>query len=79
MRSRVLFIQGAGAGAHSVDLELATSLGQALGSNYELHCPRMPNEEDPDLSAWKKKISSELSLLSRDVLVVAHLLGGSAC
>jgi predicted alpha/beta hydrolase family esterase len=38
----------------------------------------MPNEEDPDLNAWKKKISSELSLLGKDVLVVAHSLGGSA-
>ena len=52
-----------------MDLELATSLGQALGSKYELHCPRMPNEEDPDLNAWKKKISSELSLVRGDVLV----------
>jgi predicted alpha/beta hydrolase family esterase len=73
----VLFIQGGGAGAHAEDASLADSLRQALGDGYDVHFPRMPDEADPAVGAWKKKISFELSYLHGKVVLVGHSVGGS--
>jgi predicted alpha/beta hydrolase family esterase len=73
----VLFVQGGGKGAHSVDAALAASLEQALGDKYEVHFPQMPDEADPNVKSWKLKISAELSRLHGKVLLVGHSVGGS--
>ena len=73
----VLFIQGGGKDAHSEDAPLADSLKRALGPKYEVRFPRMPGEADPNVEAWKRKISSELSRIPRMVILVAHSVGGS--
>jgi predicted alpha/beta hydrolase family esterase len=73
----VLFIQGGGKGAHSADAPLANSLKRALGPKYEVRFPRMPGEADPNVEAWKGKISSELSRIPGTVTLVAHSVGGS--
>jgi len=73
----VLFVQGGGKGAHSVDASLAESLKRALGPKYDLHFPRMPREADPNVASWKQKISSELSRIPGKVILVAHSVGGS--
>jgi predicted alpha/beta hydrolase family esterase len=77
MTSSVLFIQGGGEGAHAEDALLADSLKQALGADYELRFPQMPNESEPDPETWKPKITSELEQISGPVILVAHSLGGS--
>jgi hypothetical protein len=46
MAKQVLFIQGAGEGAYDADKKLAESLQQALGSDYEVRCPLMPDEDN---------------------------------
>ena len=73
----VLFIQGGGQGAHAEDAPLAASLKRALGPAYEVHFPRMPGEADPNVEAWKQKISTELSRLPGRVVLVAHSIGAS--
>jgi uncharacterized protein len=73
----VLFVQGGGKGAHDVDAALAASLERALGGEMEVHFPRMPDEADPNVESWKRKISAELSRLRGEVLLVGHSVGGS--
>ena len=73
----VLFIQGGGKGAHAEDAALANSLQRALGPKYDVLFPRMPGEADPNVEAWKRKISSELSRIPGAVILVAHSVGGS--
>ena len=73
----VLFIQGGGKGAHSEDAPLANSLSRALAPKYEVRFPRMPDEADPNVEAWKEKISSELSRIPGMVVLVGHSVGGS--
>ena len=73
----MLFVQGAGAGAHDEDAALAASLERALGDQYTVHFPRMPDEADPTVKTWKRKIAAELSRLHGNVLLVGHSIGGS--
>jgi len=77
MKKHVLFIQGGGEGAYDADALLAASLRDALGSSYEVHYPKMPNEDEPEYAVWKDRITSEIAALGSDAIVVGHSLGGS--
>jgi hypothetical protein len=46
VKKQVLFIQGAGAGAFKEDEKLAESLQKSLGSDYRVHYPAMPDEDN---------------------------------
>ena len=72
----LLFIQGAGAGAHEADQVLADALGQALGADFRVHFPRMPDEGAPDNDVWKQAISTALRRTPA-VFLVAHSAGGA--
>jgi len=76
-KTDVLYVQGGGKGAHDEDAALAASLQRALGGEYDVHFPRMPDESDPNVTSWKRKISAELSRLHGQVLLVGHSIGGS--
>ena len=73
----VLFIQGGGKGAHDEDALLADSLQRALGPDYDVRYPQMPDEADPNMESWKRKIASELSRTHGKVILVAHSVGGA--
>lgn len=77
MEKQVLFIQGAGEGAYKEDEKLAASLQAALGTEYQVLYPQMPNESDPDYELWKAQIKKELAALAGKVILVGHSLGGS--
>jgi uncharacterized protein len=77
MSTCTLFIQGGGEGAHAEDKLLASSLKRALGPNYDVRYPRMPDESNPSSEVWGRKISSELSKILGEVILVAHSVGGS--
>jgi predicted alpha/beta hydrolase family esterase len=77
MPKPVLFIQGGGLGAHTEDAPLATSLQRALGPDYLVRYPRMPNEADPDPESWKKQIATELAALDGEVILVGHSVGAT--
>jgi len=72
----VLFIQGAGAGAHEADGILAGALGQALGPGFRVHFPQLPNEGDPANDVWEHAISTAL-LDTHASILVAHSAGAA--
>lgn len=75
---QVLFIQGAGKGTHDAwDNKLVASLKGALGPDYTIRYPRMPDESEPDPTAWKKAIARELKRLSDGVSLVGHSIGAA--
>jgi predicted alpha/beta hydrolase family esterase len=77
MMTQVLFIQGAGEGAYDEDARLAASLQNALGSEYHVRYPKMPDEENPEDAAWMTQIAEELALLEGNVILVGHSAGGA--
>jgi uncharacterized protein len=77
MNRAVLFIHGAGAGAYAEDRLLADSLQNALGSEYTVHCPQMPDEENSPYPEWKAEIQKRLRSLEGAVALVGHSVGGS--
>jgi predicted alpha/beta hydrolase family esterase len=74
MRTRqVLFVQGGGEGTHDQwDNTLVESLKGALGADYTIRYPRMPDESDPDPAAWKKAIARQARKLRDGACLVAH-------
>lgn len=75
MTTQVLFVQGAGEGAHAEDAELAEGLRVALGAGYAVHYPPMPREGDPDDDAWGDRIAAEMERLGDGVILVGHSAG----
>jgi predicted alpha/beta hydrolase family esterase len=77
MKKQVLFIHGAGEGAYAEDEKLAVSLQAALGTEYHVLYPKLPNEEDPEDEAWIAQISKELASVDNNVILVGHSAGGA--
>ena len=77
MAKQVLFIQGAGVGAYHEDKKLAGSLQQALGADYDVQYPAMPDEDNAPYEQWKQQIETELAAMSGPVLLVGHSVGAS--
>jgi predicted alpha/beta hydrolase family esterase len=73
----VLFIQGAGEGAYDEDKLLVASLRQALGEEYEVHYPAMPDECEAAYGELSGKIEQEVSRLTEPLILVGHSVGGS--
>jgi uncharacterized protein len=73
----ILFIQGAGEGAYEEDKKLAESLKNALGSEYEVRYPAMPNENDAPYEQWKQQIEKELAAMQGSIIVAGHSVGAS--
>jgi predicted alpha/beta hydrolase family esterase len=76
MKKQVLFIQGAGAGAHEEDSKLVASLQKALGVDYEVWYPEVPNEDDPDKDVWMSQIEDEIAASDDQIILVGHSVGG---
>ncbi|HEU5238366.1 MAG TPA: alpha/beta hydrolase [Pyrinomonadaceae bacterium] len=76
LRARILFIQGGGQGAYAEDEKLAANLQNSLGPGYEVHYPKMPNEDDPTYESWKGRLGKELAALEMGSMIVAHSVGG---
>lgn len=77
MTTRVLFVHGGGQGAHEADEKLAASVGDALGTGYDVRSPKMPDEDSPEYEAWRDQISRELAALEGETMLVGHSLGAS--
>jgi predicted alpha/beta hydrolase family esterase len=72
----VVFIQGAGVGAHDEDALLAASLGRHLGDDFSVEYPRMPDEDEPDDERWHQAIGESIDRASGSVVLVGHSIGG---
>jgi len=77
VKKQVLFVQGAGEGAYEEDAELVKSLRDALGTDYNVLYPKMPEQENSGYEAWKAQISKELTALDGKVILVGHSVGSS--
>jgi uncharacterized protein len=77
MQKTVLFIHGAGTGAHAEDRHLADSLQRSLGNGYEVHCPQMPDEENCPYLEWQAEIDRRLLAATSPIALVGHSIGGS--
>ena len=76
MTTDILFIQGAGEGAHEEDSKLVASLRAELGAEYKVRYPKMPDEGDPQAAPWTNRIAEEIAAFSGKVVLVGHSLGG---
>lgn len=78
MKKHVLFIHSAGAqDNHRGSSGLATYLYNALGDEYHLLNPKMPNPENPEYMLWKAQLDKEFAVLDGEALLIGHSLGGS--
>ena len=78
MKRQVLFVQGGGERTYDDwDGKLVESLSAALGPQYEIRYPRMPNEGDPSYAKWKATLEKEFAALSNGAILVGHSLGGT--
>jgi uncharacterized protein len=73
----VLFVQGGGEGAYEEDAKLAASLRSELGPDFEVRYPKMPDEDEPDYSAWSALIDQELAAMGEGAMAVGHSIGAS--
>jgi predicted alpha/beta hydrolase family esterase len=74
----LLFVQGGGEGTHDEwDNKLVDSLQAALGGDYNIRYPRMPDEDDPRYTEWKAAIIAECKRLDDGAILVGHSLGGA--
>jgi predicted alpha/beta hydrolase family esterase len=74
----VLFIQGAGAGTHDEwDVRLVASLRRELGREWEVHDPRMLDEDDARYATWGPAIGRDVAGLGDGAVVVGHSVGGT--
>jgi len=77
MKKQILFIQGAGEGAYEDDKKLAASLQHSLGTEYEVHYPAMPDEENASYEQWKHQIEKELIAMEGSIILIGHSVGAS--
>lgn len=77
MTKYILFIQGAGQGAYEEDKRLATSLRQALGPEYIVKYPALPDEDNASYEGWKQQIEKELAALPGAIVLIGHSVGAS--
>jgi predicted alpha/beta hydrolase family esterase len=77
-KRQVLFVQGGGEGTHDQwDNKLVASLQQRLGSEYDVHYPRMPNEGEPSYATWQPALVTALRRLPDGALLVGHSIGAT--
>jgi uncharacterized protein len=77
MTTYILFIQGAGEGAYEEDKKLADSLRQALGPEYEVQYPALPDEDNAPYELWKQQIEKELVAMQGAIILIGHSVGAS--
>jgi predicted alpha/beta hydrolase family esterase len=78
MKIKVLFIHSAGPqGLHQGSSDLFAYLQGALGTDYDVLKPKMPNPENPEYALWKIQLKQELTALNGDVILIGHSLGSS--
>lgn len=77
MKRHILFVHGAGDGAHEEDEKLAESLRKELGTAYDVRSPQMPDEGNPEYGPWSDRISQELATMDGEPILVGHSFGAS--
>jgi uncharacterized protein len=73
----VLFVHGGDAGSFDADRILADRLQAELGPNFDVVCPQMPDEDEPDYLKWKAFLLPILNDGAVERVAVGHSIGGS--
>lgn len=77
-KRQLLFVQGGGIGVHDEwDSKLVASLQRGLGDDFDIHYPRMPNEDDPSYELWKPALEQQFTMLRDGAILVGHSVGGT--
>jgi hypothetical protein len=75
---QVLFVQGAGKGAHDEwDEKLVADLRGELADGHDVRYPRMPAEDDPSYATWSAAIRHEMADMNDGAVVAGHSVGGA--
>lgn len=78
MKKEVLFVHCAGPQGHHEGSDfLITHLRKALGDDYEIHSPIMPDPENPHYTLWSRRLKKELNAMEGERILIGHSLGGS--
>lgn len=78
MKKQILFLHSAGPqGKHEGSSDLVAWLRKELSHDYNVHYPIMPDPDNPEYEAWRKKTEEELNKTDDGVILVGHSLGGS--
>jgi len=59
------------------DSKLVDSRARALGPDYDVRYPRMPDEAGPQYKPWKSALKREYAKLEDGAVVVGHSVGGT--
>lgn len=76
MKKQVFFIQGGGDDGYNETAKLVQALIKALGKDYGVHYPPMPEEDTSDFG-WLKQIGKEISQFEEGLILAGHSLGAS--
>lgn len=77
-KKQILFLHSGGPqGPHEGSNDLVHSLREALGEDYLVLYPMMPDPENPAYDLWKQRFEQELEAAGDGVVLVGHSLGGS--
>jgi predicted alpha/beta hydrolase family esterase len=77
-KEKILFVHSGGAqGLHEGSSGLLQYLRMHLGHWYDIVSPAMPHPERPMYGAWRDLLSSTLSPLHEELVLIGHSLGGS--
>lgn len=77
MARQILFIHGGGDGLHRKDQALVDNLQEGLGAGYDIHYPKMTQEDSPEYPLWQEQLTKELAGLGGELILVGHSLGAS--
>lgn len=73
----VLFVHGAGAGAHREDRGLVDGLKRELGPDFDFSYPPMPAEDDPAYGPWRDVLIEVIREPTPELVLVGHSFGAS--
>jgi predicted alpha/beta hydrolase family esterase len=78
MKKQCLFIHSAGSqGPHEGSDDFIAFLQKAIGSDYDLHCPKMPDPDKPSYARWRIEVAQAIAALPQEAVLMGHSLGGS--
>ncbi|HEX2911957.1 MAG TPA: alpha/beta fold hydrolase [Chloroflexia bacterium] len=78
MKKQCLFIHSAGPqGPHEGSDDFITFLQKAVGTDYDLLCPKMPDPGQPNYAAWRNEVARAIATVPEDAVLMGHSLGGS--
>ena len=77
MKYTILLLPGAGLSTVHQEKILADTLKAALGEEFSIICPKMPDADNPSYENWVNVLIEHLKTTRGKIILVGHSLGGS--